>query len=203
MPIADKEATLKSIAPISGIIVSCVLDAWADWRASPYAGRWRCKRSRANFVWEQIVDKCIAQLTGREGVHIERRDESFGFFVNDDVFFRIKKADRGGLTSNVPTQSALAFHDPEKNLFGFRPIQRVEVVYQLNPLETEVADVAIVARDGARVAWSARLLRSAQVLSAAPSLHDEAQKENQPRKRLTRLKNSDGKTDTGQQNTGT
>lgn len=203
MPIADKETTLKSIAPISGIIVRCVLDAWADWRASPYAGRWRCKRSRANFVWEQIVDKCIAQLTGTEGVHIERRDESFGFFVNDDVFFRIKKADRGGLTSNVPTQNALAFHDPEKDLFGFRPIQRVEIVYQLNPLETEVADVAVVARDGAKVAWSERLLKSAQVLSATSPMDDAARKDSQTRKRLTRLKKSDGNPDVGQQNTGT
>lgn len=154
-------------------------------------------------MWEQIVDKCIAQLAGREEVHIERRDESFGFFVNDDVFFRIKKADRSGLTSNVPTQTALAFHDPEKNLFGFQPIQRVEVVYQLNPLETEVADVTIVARDGAKVAWSARLLKSAQVLPATPSMNDEAQKEKQSRKRLTRVKKLDGRSESGEQNTGT
>lgn len=153
-------------------------------------------------MWEQVVDKCIAQLAGKQGVHIERRDESFGFFVNDDVFFRIKKADRGGLTSNVPTQSALAFHDPEKNLFGFRPIQRVEIVYQLNPLETEVADVAIVARDGAKVAWSARLLQSAQVLPATSPMGVETHNDNQTRKPLTRVKKSDGRPDVGQQNTG-
>lgn len=149
-------------------IVSAILQAWDDWLASDYIGVWRCKRSRANFVWEQIIDRAQVTLMGHDAVHVIDGNETMRFLVRDEVLFRFKKADLTGRTSNVATQLALAFHDHEQDLFGLPEVQRVEVVYKLNRLETQIEDVCVVARDGDLVAWEYSLLDVGEAVVPLP-----------------------------------
>lgn len=157
MPIPLQQAVETALAPHAASIVSVVRSAWSDWLSSGYAAVWRCKRSRANFVWEQIIEAAHREFLDGGIVPI-KENESFGFLVNRETLFRFKKADDVGYSSNVPTQLAMAYHDHDVDLFGLPAVSRVEVVYQLNRLETQVADIAVVARDGRHVAWSYSLL---------------------------------------------
>lgn len=158
MPVPPLEEVRSAFDPVRELVVEAVLGGWKDWRVSPQLGVWRCKRSRANFVWEQIIDRAHMAFDSVARVRIVDGQETFKFLVDDRVLFRFKKGDEAGLSANVPTQIAIAFHDHEQNLFGLPEVHRVDVVYQLNQLETDIADILVVARDGERVAWTYSLL---------------------------------------------
>lgn len=184
MPVPPKEAIQPILDNLREPIVAAVLGAWDDWIASPYLGVWRCKRNRANFVWEQIIDRAHFAFAEEPGVQIIDGQETFKFLVEGSVLFRFKKGDDAGVTANIPTQIALAFHDHEQNLFGLPEVYRIEVVYQLNMLETEVVDVLVVARDGNAIAWSYSLLDSGEGVVPLPM---PAPSEEPPAKLAVRL----------------
>ncbi len=73
MPVPPKEAIPPILDNLREPIVAAVLGAWDDWIASPYLGVWRCKRSRANFVWEQIIDRAAC---GHPGARLGRIADS-------------------------------------------------------------------------------------------------------------------------------
>lgn len=156
-------------------IVQMVLEAWADWLAFSHRATWRFRRSRANFVWEQIVERAHQRFVPGGRVTVVKRNESFLFFVDNRVAFRFKKSDGTGMTSNVPTQEQLAFLDPQQDLPGLEDIAVVAVVYTLNPLETAIADVAVVAHNAGSVDWMFSLRGDAEVqpMPAAPVLAPE------------------------------
>ena len=162
MPVPRKEIVQPIIDKHREAIVTVVHGAWQDWIASPHPGIWRQSRSRANFVWEQMIERAHLSLDQYSGVHIIEGHATYKFLIDDTVLFRFKKGDETGLSANVPTQHALAFHDHDQDLLGLPEIHRVEVVYQLNQLETEISDVIIVARDEDAVVWSYSLLDSAE-----------------------------------------
>ncbi len=184
MPVPPKEAIQPILDKLHEPIVAAVLGAWDDWIASPYLGVWRCKRSRANFVWEQIIDRAHVAFAEEPSVQVIDGQETFKFLIEDSVLFRFKKGDDAGVTANIPTQIALAFHDHEQDLFGLPEVYRIEVVYQLNMLETEVVDVIVVARDGNAIAWSYSLLDSGEGVVPLPM---PAPSEEPPAKPAVRL----------------
>lgn len=158
MPIPSEATVRPVLDEISEQIVSAIRGAWEDWLASDRNGVWRYKRSRANFVWEQIIERANNALLGDDAVHVIDGHETMKFLVRDTVLFRFKKADETGRSSNVATQLALAFHDHDEDLFGLPEVQRVEVVYKLNRLETQIDDICVVARNGDQIAWEYSIL---------------------------------------------
>jgi hypothetical protein len=146
------------LAPYVPGMQQVVLKAWMDWMASGHNGIWTCKRSRAAYVWEQMVLEAKRQFAGDRKVSILRKNESF-LFLMDELVFRFKKSDPYGYTSNVPTQAALDYHDPQEDLPGVPSVQRLEITYVLNKLETAVQDILLVARDQDRVLWRSSILR--------------------------------------------
>lgn len=168
MSVPAREAVEPELAGLSQQIVDIVQGAWSDWIKSPHTGVWRCKRSRANFVWEQMIERAHTMFAGECKVRILNGNETFSFLVNDTVLFRFKKADDAGLTSNFPTFAALAFHEHDRDLFGLPEVARVEVAYTLNKLETKVTDVIVVGRNGKQVAWSYSLLDTAEGVVSLP-----------------------------------
>lgn len=168
MPIPNQATVKPIIDEIRGEIVSAIHDAWDDWMASPYVGVWRCKRSRANFLWEQIIGKAHSALLALPSIHVIEGIGTMTFLVQDQVLFRFKKADDAGRTANVATQAAIDFHDHDKDLLGLPEIQRVEVVYKLNKLETAIQDICVVARVGANVAWEYSLVDAGDVIAPLP-----------------------------------
>ncbi len=150
-------------------IVGAVLGAWKSWFESPHNGVWRCKRSRANFVWEEIVDRLHLAFEQLPDVRITRQNETFTFLLDELVLLRIKKGNAKGLSANVSTQLAFAFHDHGQDLPGLPEVQRVEIIYQLNHLETEIADVLVVGRNKQVMLWPPySLLKSDEVVEHLP-----------------------------------
>ena len=120
-------------------------------------------------MWEQIIDRAHRAFFADDGrIRILDGQETFSFLVDDCVLFRFKKGNEVGISANVPTQLALAYHDHEQDLLGLPEVCRVEIVYQLNALQTEVVDVLVVARDGDRIAWAFSLLEGGEVAGPLP-----------------------------------
>lgn len=169
MPVPRKEIVQSVLSSHRESIAGAVLGGWRDWFESPYIGAWRCRRSRANFVWEQIIRRAHFLFDGVPSVRVIEGHETFKFLVNNTVLFRFKKGDDAGLSANIPTQLALAFHDHDKNLLDLPPVHRVDIVYRLNRLETAIDDVIVVARDEKKLAWSYSLLDSDSTVVPLPS----------------------------------
>ena len=106
MPVPRRDIVQPIIEKHRQPILAAVLGAWDDWLKSPHPGVWRCKRSRANFVWEQITERAHLEFDDAPAVHIIEGHETFKFLVEHQVLFRFKKGDESGLSANVPTQLA-------------------------------------------------------------------------------------------------
>jgi len=159
MSFPEKSVVLPVIEEFADDISDIVLGGWRDWIKSDQVSVWRCKRSRANFVWEQMIGRAHAAFSDLHDVHIIEGNETFTFLLCDQVLFRFKKGDEQGLSSNIPTQQVLAYHDHDQDLFGLPAVSRVEVVYTTNKLETEIADILVVAREEGKVMWTSSLLK--------------------------------------------
>ena len=154
MPIPAENAVRRCLEPRHPIIYDAVTGGWADCRAMPQIGWWRRKGTRAAMVWEGTVERAIQSFVDDEGVRVVNHFDTRSFLVDDTVLFRFKKGDVRLFSRNYPTQLALAFHDHrDDDLFGYGGLMRVEVVHTLNPRETEIESVVIIARDRRRVFW--------------------------------------------------
>lgn len=176
MPIPNEATVRPVLDEIREQVVSAIREAWEDWLASDRNGVWRYKRSRANFVWEQIIERAANSLLDNDGVHVIDSHETMKFLVRDVVLFRFKKADETGRSSNVATQLALAFHDHGEDMFGLPEVQRVEVVYKLNRLETQIDDICVVARNGDQIAWEYSLLDAGEATIPLPLPEPETER---------------------------
>lgn len=190
MPIPNKEVVQPILDCIRAEIVEVILGGWSDWQESGRNGVWRCKRSRAGYVWEQIIERAHNLFDSESGIKILDGTETFKFLVNDVVLFRFKKANERGISSNIETQLAMAFHDHEQDLFGLPEVQRVEVVYKLNALETEIRDICVVARENDRVVWEYSLLDTEESVVQLP-IPEPEKPERKPIVRLVKPKAND------------
>ena len=145
------------LAPFLPIIQRVILEAWRDWMESGKNGRWKRKRSRANYMWEELACRAEAAFSAHPHVHIHHKTQSC-WFVIEGVVYRFKKSDAKGLSKNYPTQAALDYHDQQQDLPGIPLTQRLETTYVLNKLETAIQDILLVARDAERVLWCSSIL---------------------------------------------
>ena len=186
MPVPRRDIVQPIIEKHRQPILAAVLGAWDDWLKSPHPGVWRCKRSRANFVWEQIIERAYLEFDDAPAVHIIEGHETFKFMVEHQVLFRFKKGDESGLSANVPAQLALAFHDHNQDMLHLPEVHRVDVVYQLNQLETGIVDVILVARDEEVVVWSYSLLNTDAKVVPLPTTAPSDEPSTLPTRRLVR-----------------
>ncbi|MFO1431280.1 MAG: hypothetical protein U1F76_14245 [Candidatus Competibacteraceae bacterium] len=150
---ATVQATLQ---PYQDKLRWIIHTAWQDWLNCPYRGQFLYPRTRASMVWEWIVQHAEDVLAADPGIDVikRKREQTVWFLVDNQVLLRFKQGDEHGLSSNFPTQAALAFHDPQVNLPGMPEVARVEVVYVLNFLKTAIASIQVVARNNNHIAWA-------------------------------------------------
>lgn len=153
MPIPPKEIVVQSLEPIEAKLALIVRNAWRDWLDSSERSRSRYSRTRACIMFERMIAGAIETFQDDARIRLIEGQETISFLYDDKVLFRFKKADESGLSRNFPTQHALAFHDHEAILFSLPDIHRVDVVYVLNALDTDIQELLIVGRDQDRVAW--------------------------------------------------
>lgn len=155
MQLADETVVRTTLQPYEAKLSAAIAGAWDDWKALPLAGQLLFPgRSRACLVFDFFVGRAIAAFDGDAGVHVLRRDETAKFMFGGKVVLRFKKADDSGMGSNIQTQATLKFVDQEQQLPGMPDVHKVELVYMLNRLQTQIDEVAVVARDGNVCLWS-------------------------------------------------
>ncbi|MBK8133657.1 MAG: hypothetical protein IPK48_13485 [Gammaproteobacteria bacterium] len=155
MALADEQAVRAVLAKYETLICKAVHGGWEDWRALPLGGRLLFPaRSRACLVYDFIVQRATAAFTDDQAVRVLRRDETAKFVFTDSVVLRFKKANDKGLGSNIQTQATLGFVDQQYELPGLPNVHKVEVVYVLNRLQTQIKQVLVAARDGNVCLWN-------------------------------------------------
>lgn len=130
-------------------IVTAFAAGWSDWLVCPQRGwfsRW--PRTRANMVFERVVDHLQRQFADDVGVRFVFDDETMKMVLDDRIVLRVKKANALGLGSNIQTQAVIDFVDAQPDLPGLEGLTKLEIVYVLNAIQTEIRSVIVQARDG-------------------------------------------------------
>lgn len=152
---ADENVVRSILAPYEAKLFQTVHGAWDDWKALGLGGRLLFPgRTRACLVHDFMVQRANAIFSGDPVVRMVRRDETAKFVFANQVALRFKKADDNGLGSNIETEATLDFVEQQQELPGIPNVHKVEVVYILNKLRTQIERVVVVARDGDVRLWN-------------------------------------------------
>jgi hypothetical protein len=154
MAVAIETEVREVLARREETILAIAHGAWNDWLELPNRSRLRFARTRANIVHDFMIDRAMSAFSGDADVHPIVKDETAKFLFDRRVLVRFKKGDGNGLGSNIETQAVLAFTDPQLLIPGLPDVQKVDVVYVLNDLQTMIERVAVSARDNDIRLWS-------------------------------------------------
>jgi hypothetical protein len=150
----DEDVVRAVLQPYENGICQAIHGAWSDYQELRLGGRLLFPgRSRACLVHDFMVQRAISTWSADASVRVIRRDETAKFVIADQVLLRLKKADDRGLGANIPTQASLDFIGQQYDLPGIPGVHKVEVVYLLNSLQTQIDKVVVVARDGDERLW--------------------------------------------------
>lgn len=185
MPLPLREVVEPVLEPLEDNILGIYAGAWSDWKEDAHCGVFRYKRTRADLVHEHAIRRALEVFSGANDVRPIPGQETCHFLCGDRVMFRLKKGDDDGRTSNIQTELALAYHDPQSTLFELPQVHRVDVAYVLNSLETEIAKILVVGRNGQRILWSYDIMARKGSADLAPPLPMQP---TPPRRSLVKLR---------------
>jgi hypothetical protein len=151
--IADEDIVRTVLQPYETGIYQAIHGAWSDYQELQLGGRLMFRRSRACLVHDFMVKRSISTWSDDAGVRVMHHNETAKFVIADQVLLRLKKADDRGLGANIPTQASMDFIGQQFDLPGLPDVHKVEVVYQLNDLQTQIDQIVVVARDGNKRLW--------------------------------------------------
>jgi len=150
---SDKDEVRAVITPIrEAKIYRAFRAAWDDY----IQDRSRYKiwpRTRANMVFERIAVRLQEQFADDPGMHFDFADETVKMTIDQRLLARCKKANGKGLGQNVPTQANDLFCEQEDMLSAVAPFDKIEIVYVVNALGTEISRVMVQARNGDTRLW--------------------------------------------------
>lgn len=154
MAVAVELDVKNALLDFEETLLDVVHGAWGDWLGSPHRSQIRYSRVRANLVHAFIVNRAISAFDANPDVHAVHQDETAKFLFRQKVLVRFKKGDSNHLGSNIETQAVLAFTDPQMTIPGLPDVQKVDVVYVLNDLQTSIDRIAVTARDNDVRLWT-------------------------------------------------
>lgn len=153
---------------------TAVQRAWATVGESyPERGRWIRKATFRALMWEAAIRELELISRDDSGFRPLFHRDTASFLLDNSVLFRFKHADVALSTSNYPTSEALAFDDPDVDLWGYEGIQRVELCYVLDELETSVVWVGVAARAYGRFLWKLGLNSDGVEAGSEPSFFED------------------------------
>lgn len=156
MPIAVQAQVEPILAEFAPRLREVLDRAMEDWLATPARGQFLYARTRANIIFDHIIRHALLEFDGdgASSVKALRESQSVKFLFQNSVVARFKKGNTRGVGSNIETQAVLDYVDPQSAFAGLPEIHKVEIVYQLNILGTDFAEVAVVARDRRTRIWA-------------------------------------------------
>lgn len=170
--VPNQEVVENVLSSLEGDIIEVFENAWSDWWSNPDRAKYTNPSTRASMIWNRTFEHARNVFGANNDVRVIERDNTFYYLYKDEILFRLKKGDENGLSRNYPTQTALAFYDPQAELFDTLPkIQRVDIVYALNALETAIDKVMVVGRVESHVMWTYSLQRekTANIMDITPA----------------------------------
>jgi hypothetical protein len=156
MPVPTIEDVRPILQDFELRIRKVLLDAWKlDWLKVDEKHRTIFdKTTRANCVFSFAKQRALAEFGDDKQIQVVPNGRSVKFLFKGQVLVRLKKANRSGIGSNIPTQATLEFVHPQIPLFELPEIYNVEVCYSENELATDIQSIAAVCRRGSRKVWS-------------------------------------------------
>lgn len=157
MSIPDQKIVNEILAPFYQDIDEILKGAFQDWRDISQTILLSYGRTRAVIIHDRAIYRALSILSDK-GVIIEEKYETAWFKVEELVGFKFKKGDGLGLSRSFPTPRAIAYHKHYKENLLWPPLHRVEFVYILNDIATEIKKIYVVGRDGYDIAWKIPIL---------------------------------------------
>lgn len=160
MLITKNEAE-QLLTPYIDRLLTVFDSAWNDWLNRLKNNPSCCKRGRSNFIWDQIIHHAKQEF-GLEpdhkfAIYPYNNNQTYNFIIEQRLVFRIKKGKNSRRSSNIPTNMALGFHDPNESLPEIGSLPRIEIQYELDKLESSIIDIVAVARDRNIIVWDLSL----------------------------------------------
>ncbi len=159
MPLPIEGSIRPVLRPYEERIGNVITRAWDVWFKSTSKRTFAYRRVRASAVHELMVREARREFERDRprDVRVIEGPETIYLQFKEAVVIRLKKGNRRGLGQNNPTQTSLAFITPSADVhelpLGLPNVQRVDVTYILNKLETRIEQVLVVARDGGKRLW--------------------------------------------------
>ncbi len=153
----DKEAAEAELSSILKIIGQCMDEAWQIWRGF-YEPQHAIldARARAAIVFCHIVDRAKVLFVGVPNVTVGTAKGVFRLFVGDEIALRFKKANKGGLTSNISTNQQRLI-DMQFRIPGILPTMMLNAVYQLDNLQRELENLMVTYQLDRKMHWSIQI----------------------------------------------
>jgi len=160
-------ATLKPFEAILAEIPRQALQAYQKDRLSKITNSGRVK---SNNIWGYMIyyarkafgDNSSFQFIDHYGTVSIVIDG-----IDHRLLFRLKKADKRGISRNIQTKLSDAYHDHDQRyIFPEIDPERIEIVYTLDNLGIKIDDVRVVARYGKQIAWSYSIIPKAKVIKS-------------------------------------
>ena len=150
----------EEFRPIAESIKDIVNECYRNFLNSGYGVRWEFARDRASFINAEFKVIAEEKLLSTETYNINSRiiDHTVYYWLNDKYVFRFKKADRNGLSSNIPTKASLAYTTQGKHMAGLGVLPRFDICHIPNDLGTAANDILVVARNGKSILFKFSLL---------------------------------------------
>jgi hypothetical protein len=144
-------------------IRSAIEHAWRDVESKyPDRAWWRRTTTLRSVMWEHSVDRVMQVIEEDSDLRSVKHHDTASFIADEQVLFRLKKADRQLFSSNYPTPLANLFHRHTADLFGHEGFQRVEIVHTFNRFMTSIDWIGVVARQDKKIIWDFELRRGTE-----------------------------------------
>lgn len=163
-PIHEVKAILEDFEVRMRLILE---GAWQDWQTMSHRAI-LSPRSRASIIFDFIRTRALAEFDGDPNIRAIPKGQTVHFLFRDRVLVRFKKANSAGLGSNIETQAVIEFVDPQMPLIELPPIYHIEVCYHLDKLATQMALLAVTARQRNTKLWAYELDRPAAASAVVP-----------------------------------
>ncbi len=152
----DEESAKSTLKPFEDRIIKVVQDAWGEcW--GKYKDLHDYKRTRATIMHQLMVRHANIVFAGESKVRIIPGQETAYFLIEDHLAIRLKKGDEKHLGQNNETQMSLAFTTPGSDQaslpLGLPDVNRIDITYRLNDLESKIKDVGVAGRNGSKRLW--------------------------------------------------
>lgn len=111
-------------------------------------------RTTANVLFDFVVQHAHAEFDADPEIRVIDETQTVKFCFGERVLLRFKKGDKDHLGRNLLTQAVIDFVNVESSLPGMpQAAAKVEILYSMNDLETEIESVIVAARDGDQMLW--------------------------------------------------